>query len=265
LKILVILEVSILKSFLLAKLLGNKRCFYRMDTDEGYQTKDGTILRMTRSHLKYLGDKVDIYTDTDIEGIRVKRAITLIEKSGGLLLKRTKDKGSRRRLEALLLKIFTFDEAHYQSGLRSIHNGLFTTAGRALLNGFDFNPHSAPGAVLGGGYSLDVKKGVMVLHDFSPRLLLSKTTNVSQLRICFMMSQVDFLLGEFITFVSKEVTLTAADADQDLRLKVGKRPKSDGVHIAYLWIGFQREDAVAIPELLWRVEDVFRVVVCEGG
>lgn len=249
----------------MAKLVSKKRCFYRFDTDEAYQTEDGTILRMTRSHLKYLGDKTDIYRDTDIEGIRVKRAISLLEKSGGQLLKQTRDKGSRRRLEALLLEVFPFDDAHYQAGMRSLHNGLQTEAGRALLKGFDFNSHSTPGAVLGDGFSLDLKKGVLCLHDFSPQLLLSKTPNVSQIRICFLLSQVDFLLGEFITFFSKEVTLTAADPDQELRLKVGKRPKCDGVHIAYLWIGFERDDAVAIPELLWRVDDVFRVLVCEGG
>lgn len=244
----------------MAKLVGNKRCFYKFETDEAYQTEDDTIVRMTRSDLKYLGDKIDIYRDTDIEGIRVKRAISLIEKSGGQLLKRTKDKGSRRRLEALLRQVFAFDEEFYQPGLRSIHNGLLTAAGRDLLKGFDFNMLSAPGAVLGDGFSLDLKKGILCLHDFSPQLLLSKTPNVSQIRICFLLSQVDFLLGEFITFFSKEVTLTAADAVQDLRLKVGKMPKCDRVYIAYLWMGFERDDAVAIPELLWRVDDVFRVV-----
>lgn len=265
LEILVILDVSISKPFLLAKLVGDKRCFYKFETDEAYQTEDGTILRMTRSHLKYLGDKIDIYRDTDIEGIRVKRAVSLIEKSGGQLLKRTKDKGSRHRLETLLRKAFPFDEEHYYPGTRSIYNGLLTKEGRALLKGFDFNPHSAPGAVLGDVYSLDLKKGVLCLHDFSPRLLLSKTTNVSQLRVCFLLSRVDFLLGEFITFVSKEFTFAAKDPVQDLIMKVGERPKCDGVDIAYLWMGFERDDAVAIPELLWRVDDVFRLVVCEGG
>jgi hypothetical protein len=249
----------------LAKLVGKKRCFYKFETDEAYQTENGTILRMTRSHLKYLGDKIDIYRDTDIEGIRVKRAISLLEKSGGQLLKRTKDKGSRRRLEVLLRQVFPFDEEHYQPGMRSLHNGLQAEAGRALLKGFDFNPHSAPGALFGNSYGLDLKKGVLSLHDFSPQLLLSKATYVSQLRVCFLLSQVDFLLGEFITFVSNEVTLTAADAVQDLRLKVGKRPKCDGVHIAYLWIGFERDDAVDLPELLWRVDDVFRVVDVQGA
>jgi hypothetical protein len=246
----------------LAKLVGKKRCFYRFDTDEAYQTEDGTILRMTRSHLKYLGDKIDIYRDTDIEGIRLKRAISLIEKSGGQLLKKSKDKGSGRRLSGLLRKVFSYDEENYQPGLRSIHNGLLTTSGRDLLNGFDFNIHSEPGAVLGDGYSFDLKKGVLCLRGFSPRLLLSKTSNVSQLRVCFLLSQVDFLLGEFITFMSKEVTFTGTDPDQDLRLKIGKRPKTDGLHIAYLWIGFERDDAVAIPELLWRVDDVFRLYCC---
>jgi len=251
-----------LKPFLLAKLV-NKRCFYKFDTDEAYQTVDGTIARMARSQLKYLGDKVAIYREPDIEGLRVKRAISLLEKSGGQLLKQTKDKGSGRRLAALFREVFCFDEEHYSPGLRSVYNGLLTADGRALLKGFDFNPHSAPAAVLGDSFHLDFKKGILCLHDFSPQLLLSKTPNVSQLRVCLLLSQVDFLHGGGFTFFSKEESLTADDPVQDLQLKVGERPKVDGVQLAYLWIGFERDDAVAVPELLWRVDDVFRVLVCE--
>lgn len=249
----------------MAKLVGNKRCFYSLDTSEAYQTEDGTIARLTRSDLKCLGDKIDIYRDTDIEGLRVKRAISLIEKSGGQLLKRTRDKSSRRRLEIIMRKVLGCYEENYQVGMRSIHNGLLTTVGRDMLKGFDFNPHSAPGAVLGDEYHIDLQKNVLVLSGFSPRLLLAKTPHDSQLRVCFLLSQVDFLLGEFITFMSDELTFTATDPDQELRLKIGKIPQFGDVHIAYLWIGFERDDAVAIPELLWRVDDVFRVMDVQGS
>ncbi len=244
----------------MARIVNNKDVFYRFDSDEAYHTWEGTIARMSRPNIKYLGDKVNEHKDVDIEGIRVKRAVSLFEKSGGQLLKQTKDKGSGKRLSGLFREVLKFDEEHYYPGLRSVHNGLLTAAGRDLLNGFDFNPHSDPGVVMGNSYTLDLKKGVLCLHDFSPGLLLSKTTNVSQLRVRFLLSRVDFLLGEFITFMSKEKVFTPEDPKQDLRLKVGKRPQTDGLDIAYLWIGFERDDAVAVPKLLWRADDVFRVV-----
>lgn len=248
----------------MARIVGNNRLFYRNATDETYQSKDGTIARVTRSNLKYLGDKVNIYKDTDIEGVRVRRAVSLLEKSGGQLLQQSKDKGFRKRLRGLFYEVLQFDEEHYQPGLRSVHTGLLTAEGRALLQGFEFNAPSDPCTVLGNTYRLDLKKGVLYLPDFSPQLLLSKTTNASQLRVCFLLSRVDFLLGEFITFFSKEKTFTIDDPKQDLRLQVGKRPETDGVDIAYLWIGFERDDAVAVPDLLWRVDDVFRLLVVRG-
>ncbi len=244
----------------MARFVNKKDVFYRFDSDDAYQTREGTIARMSRSNIKYLGDKVNEHKDVDIEDIRVKRAVTLLEKSGGQLLRKTKVKGSGKRLSGLFREVLKFDEEHYYPGLRSVHNGMQTMEGRTLLKGFDFNPYSDPGKVLGDVYTLDLKKGVLCLHDFSPGLLLSKTTQVSQLRIRFLLSRVDFLLGEFITFMSKEQVLTAEDPKQNLRLKVGKRPQTDGLDIAFLWIGFERDDAVAVPELLRRVDDVFRVV-----
>jgi hypothetical protein len=208
---------------------------------------------------------VNPFKDTNFEALRVKRAVSLLEKTGGSLLKQSKDKRSRSRLAALLWEVFCFDETQYLPGMRSIHKGLLSAKGRALLKGYDFNKHSTLGAVLQNNHSLDLENGVLSLPNFSPERLLSTTRNVSQLQVCFLLSQVDFLLGDFFTICSEIATFSAKDPTQDLRLEVDKKPDCDGVLIAYLWIGFKRDDAVAIPKLLWHADDVFRLLGCELG
>lgn len=249
----------------MARILSDKTVFYRLDFGEAYETDDGIITREARDGLVYLGDRVNPETDTNIEVVRVKRAVTLLEKSGGRLLRQTKDKGSRQRLAHLCKAVLRFDPEFFTPGLRSVHQGLTTSAGRALLQDFDFNAGSAPGAELGTAYSFDLKQGVLCLHHFSPELLLSKTTHVPRLQVRFLLSQVDFLNGYFFTICSDVEHLTAEDPVQDLRLSIGELPDIDGVYIGYLWIGFERDDAVAISELLWHVNDVFRLVVCVVG
>ncbi len=248
----------------MAKIYSNKAVFYRFQTDEAYLTDEGPIARVTRPNLAYLGDKVDPFKDTDIEEKRLKRAVSLLEKSGGPYLRQSTDKSRRRRLRTILREVFRFDEAQFSPGLRSIHRGLLTAEGRALLNGFDFNLHSKPRAYLGEAYCLDLEKGELYLPNVSPKLLLAETTKVKKFYLRLLLSKVNFLLGEFITVCSDIVLLTANDPDQDLRLDVGQMPDCDGIYIAYLWIGFNREDACAISEFLCHADDVFRLLVCEG-
>lgn len=236
--------------------------FYRFDAYEAYETSEGSITRVTRDNHTYLGDYVNPFKATDVEGLRVKRALSLLEKSGGRLLRQTKDKRSGQGLAVLLRQVFSFDATQFTPGMRSIYQGLLSAQGRALLKGFDYNAHSAPGALLNDAYRLDLENGVLCWPDFSPERLLLTTAHASQLQVCFLLSRVDFSLGEFFTICSEVATFTAKDPVQDLRLEVGERPDCDGVLLAYLWIGFKRDDAVAVPELLWHVDDVFRILEC---
>ncbi|MGF1556815.1 hypothetical protein [Paucihalobacter sp.] len=248
----------------MAKIYSNKAIFYRLETDEAYLTDDGSIARKTRPNLAYLGDKVNPFKDTDIEEKRLKRSVSLLEKSGGPYLRQSTDKSRRRRLRTLLREVFRFDETQFSPGLRSIHRGLLTTEGRDLLKGFDFNLHSKPGACLGKAYSLNLEKGELYLPNVSPKLLLAETTNVKKFYLCFLLSKVNFLLGQFITVCSDVMLFTANDPDQDLRLDAGQMPDCNGIYIAYLWIAFEREDACAISKFLCHADDVFRLLVCEG-
>ncbi len=244
----------------MAKILSYKIIFFRLGSYEGYLTAYGPRIREMRANFNYLGDKVDEYLDDNIEALRIKRAIDLLEKSGGKFLKQAKDRNSRRRLGDLFREVLRFDATQFRPGMRSIYQGLLCTQGRDLLKGFDFNERSGPCAVVGQAIDLDLEQRLLCWSNLSPQLILSKTVNVSQFEVCFLLSRVDFLRGEFLTIGSDVVSLTAQDPVQDLRLEVGPMPDGDGVLIAYLWLGFERDDAVALPRLLRRVDGVFRVV-----
>lgn len=247
----------------MASIVSDKVIFFRLGSYEGYLTKDGPRIREMRSNYTYLGDKVDKNLDQNIEALRIKRAIELLEKSGGPFLKQTKDRNSRRRLGELFKDVLRFDSEQFSPGLRSVYQGLLSAEGRDLLKGFDFNARSSICTMVDQAIDLDLKQRLLCWSNFSPQLILSKTVNVSQFEVCFLISRVDFLQGEFITIGSDVVRLTAQDTVQDLRLEVGPMPDGDGVLIASLWLGFERDDAVTIPGLLRRVDDVFRVVGCE--
>lgn len=245
----------------MARYVGNIDLFFRKDNLEAYQTSNENVIRRLRQGNIYLGEGIDPCKETDIEEVRLQRAVSLLQKSGGRLLKQNSEKAVGQRLKKLLRGVFGFDQNHFP-GNRSIHTGLLASEGRALLLGFDFNPHSRPGEMLGNAVKLDLKNGTLCLSDFSPALLLSKTPRTSRLKVRLLLSRVDFLSGEYMTYMSKEEVLTAADPVRDVHLKIGQCPEGDGYLFAYLWLGFERDDAVAVPELLWYVDDVFRVVGC---
>lgn len=246
----------------MARYIGKLELFFNVNEMDAFRASGETRIRNRNSREAYLGEVVNPYKGLDIEGIRLKRAITLIQKSGGQLLKKSKDKGALRRFKNLFEKIMCYDDEHHYPGERSIYNGLLTHEGRSLLKGFDFNPYSAPGEVLGEDFTFHLKKGRLLLSNFSPKILLSKATNVSGLSMRLLVSRVDFLLGEYITYMSKELHMEASDPVQDVELDIGCFPEGEGFVFVYLWIGFTRDDAVAIPELLWHVDDVFRVLCC---
>lgn len=247
----------------MAKVKSHRLVFFRLGSHEGYLTEDGPRVREMRANFTYLGDKANENLDQNVESLRIKRAIDLLEKSGGPFLKQTKDRSSRKRLGELFKEVLRFDNEQFSPGLRSVYRGLRSAEGRSLLNGFDFNARSRLCNVVGQAIDLDLEQGLLCWSNFSPQLILSKTVNVSQFEVCFLISRVDFLRGEFMSIGSDVVSLTAQDPVQDLRLKVGPMPDGDGVLIASLWLGFERDDAVTIPGLLRRVDDVFRVVGCE--
>lgn len=249
----------------MARYVGDFEMFFNVDEMEAYRTMDDTIIRMRNSKEAYLGEAVNLYKGLDVEGIRLKRALTLIQKSGGQLLKKSKDKGSLSRLKKVLQEVMCYDEEHYYPGERSIYNGLLHPEGRSLLEGFDFNRTSEPGEVLGKHFDFQLNKGRLLLPDFSPEMLLSKATNVSSLSMRLHVSRVDFLLGEYITYMSKELQMHAHEPVQDVTLDIGCFPEGNGFVFVYLWIGFMRDDAVAVPELLWHVDDVFRLLCCVDG
>lgn len=249
----------------MARYVGEPELFFNVDGMEAFRTVDDTIIRKQNSKEAYLGETVNLYKGLDVEGIRLKRATTLILKSGGQLMKMSKDKGSLSRLKNILLEVMRHDDTKFSSGERSIYNGLLQPEGRSLLEGFDFNRSSEPGDVLGKHFDFQLKEGRLLLPDFSPELLLSKTTNVSSLSMRLHVSKVDFLLGEYITYMSKEFQMHAHEPVQDVTLDIGCFPEGDGFVFVYLWIGFMRDDAVAVPELLWHVDDVFRLLCCMEG
>ncbi|WP_334114079.1 hypothetical protein [Paucihalobacter sp.] len=246
----------------MARILNNETIFYSFDSNEAYETEEGSIARIKRDNCAYLGNKVDEFKDNDIEGLRLNRAVALIEKSGGRLLKQTKDKGSKRRLLRLLKLVLTHNNEQFL-GMRSVYRGLLNARARELLKGFDFNAGSKSADVLADTCIIDTKKSVLLLPNFSAAKLLVQYPKVSKIQVRFLLSRVDFLLGEFFTICSDICTLSSEDETLDLVLDIGKTPDLDGVLMAYLWIGFEREDEAAISKLLWHAEDVFRLLVCE--
>lgn len=246
----------------IARIVSHSIVFFRIDPHEGYLTKDGPRVRDMRMNYVYLGDKVDAYVDEDIEALRINRAIMLLEKSGGKFLKGSKDRSSRRRLGYLLKEVMSFDTVALCSAFRSVYRGLLKAEGRDLLKGYEFNSRSKAFNSEGQVNYLDLQSGLLILRDFSPQQLISNMVNVSVITVCFLLSRVDFLTGSFITIGSDIVSLTAEDAVQDLHLDVGSIPDGDGLLMAYLWLGFERHDAVALSPLLRRSNDVFSVVGC---
>ena len=247
----------------LARIHGLTNVFYRFDSDEAYQSSDGTIARTVGGNRLYLGNSVNEFREPDVEGLRIKRAVSLLEKSGGLFLKRTADRNFRRRLSVLFAEVFKHDPTHFLPGLRSIYEGLQTEAGRRLLTGFDFNIHSRASTAVTNSFNIDITTGRLQLFDFSPAALLACVPPARSLEVRFFLSQVNFLYGEFFTIFTDARCFTAADTTQDLELCIGDRPLCEGVYMAYLWIGFEREDIVAVPERFKYVDDVFRLVACE--
>lgn len=246
----------------MARLEGKLEVFFKTDGMEAFRSQGETPLRMRNSAEAYLGEFVNPYKGLDIEGIRLERALNLIKQSGGSFFKKSKNKRALSRLKKVLEEVMSYDEEKHSPGERSIYNGLHDPKGRSLLKGFDFNPHSGPGEVLGEDFTYFLQKGRLLLPNFSPKTLLSKTTNVSGLSMRLLVSRVDFLLGEYITYMSKALHMEAHDPDQDVELDTGCFPEGEGFVFVYLWIGFMRDDAVAVPELLWHVDDVFRVLCC---
>lgn len=248
---------------ILASIHGLTNVFYRFDSDEAYQSADGTIARMVSGNSLYLGNSVNEFRECDVEVLRVKRAVSLLEKSGGQFLKRTADRHFRRRFRTLFAEVFKHDPTHFLPGLRSIYEGLQTKEGRRLLTGFDFNIHSRASTAITHSFNIDIATGTLQVFDFSPAALLACVPPARCLEVRFFLSQVNFLLGEFFTIFTDARRFTAADATQDLELCIGDRPLCEGVYMAYLWIGFEREDAVAVPPLFRHADDVFRLLTCE--
>lgn len=246
----------------MAKIVGLKNVFYRFDSDEAYQSSDGTMARVVSGNRLYLGNSVNEFREPDVEGLRVKRVVSLLEKSGGPFLKRTADRNFRRRLRALFTEVFKHDPTHFLPGLRSIYEGLQTKEGRSLLTGFDFNINSRASAAISNTFKIDITTGTLQLFDFSPATLLACVPPARSLQVRFLLSQVNFLHGEFFTIFTDARRFTAADATQDLELCIGDRPLCEGVYMAYLWIGFEREDAVTVPERFRYADDMFRLVAC---
>jgi hypothetical protein len=248
----------------LARLISNKIIFFRIGSKEAYESIYGVIVKNLRKNTRYLGDDVGALDENNAVSERIDRALTLIEKSGGRLLRETKQRYYRSRLKVLLQALLCLDNAHYLSSSCSIYASLYHAEARELLKGFDFNLNSRSGKLLQNTFTLNKTKGRLILTNFSPKQLLSVTPNVSRLKIRFLMSNVNFKAGEYYTICSDYMTFTADDGPFDLVLEAGGTPNFSGVIMAYLWIGFERDDAVVLPKLLQRSDDIFRLLTCEA-
>ena len=109
----------------MARYSGDIELFFRKNGMEGFRTSRHNVVRTTRHGVAYLGEQVGV-EETNVEEVRLERVVHLLEKSGGKLLKQSREKSAGRWLKGILQEVFRFDREHSLPGNRSIHNGFYT-------------------------------------------------------------------------------------------------------------------------------------------
>lgn len=135
-----------------------------------YKSSDGHLVRTKGgvSKSRIMNDPAYVRTRENMnEFSNVARTGKLLRNSLGSLLRRGKDPRTSSRLMGLLSKIKNLDASSVR-GLRVVSQGIGSTEGKTLLQGFDFNKRAPLSQILQTPFDLDTATGILEITDFIP-------------------------------------------------------------------------------------------------
>ena len=199
-----------------------------------FYKKDGQYLVKEKSHIS--ADK--IANDPNFERTRENNAEFGAAGSAGKLLRdalrslmlNASDSYIASRVTQLMMNELKLDITSIR-GSRLPAIGIITDAGKALLNGFNFNANSLLSGVLYKAYNVDSASGVITINDLIPQKDMAYPTGATHFSIMGAMADIDFATGiseiqptdvqnYLIDLTSNVITLTPAAVPAGTGIKV---------------------------------------------
>lgn len=164
-----------------------------------YETSEGYFVRRPggASRSKIMHDPNFAKTRENMqEFTEVARSNKLLRKSFGMLYHQYKDRKAYIRFTSKLFDVLKND-VQSSRGSRRVPLGLDTEAGRAVLNGFDFNINAPLSSVFPCGYRLDSDQCLLEFSEIILGKELTYPLGTTDINIRMIASVVDFERGIF--------------------------------------------------------------------
>lgn len=205
-----------------------------------YQTSDGYLVRekggVDPSRIKK--DPRFARTRENMEEFKsAAKAGKLLRDSVRGLMAYASDKRVTARLTQIMSHVLKHDTINFR-GRRVPVQGLTTTDGRGLLNGFNFNNASVLGAVLFKQWTLNTATGVISIADFNPMEHLAVPEGATHFSICGAMEMIDFDTRIWDVKLTNIVNAAIANVVSQIALTPVSLPTGTGIKLFYLKIEF---------------------------
>ena len=156
------------------------------------------------------------------------------------LMTNAKDKLVTSRLTKVMTQIKNLDTTSAR-GLRSAGIGIMQDAGKALLQGFNFNIKAILTSIFFAQYALDSASGEVTITGLNPINDVVAPSGATHMAMKAGWANVNFETGVFDTKISNEETFPINSTVQDLSLQFDTPPEGDGCGFHLLHIEFYQE------------------------
>lgn len=208
-----------------------------------YKSADGNLVRTKGgvSKSRIMNDPAYVRTRENMnEFSNIAKSGKLFRNSLGSLLRRGKDPRTSSRLTGVLSKVKNLD-ATSNRGDRVVAKGISTTAGKALLQGFDFNKRASLSQVLHAPYTLDTATGSFEIANFIPLEQLHTPDGATHVSISVAFMNFDFVTGVFDLQMSPVENLTLDMTNSAVNLTPTAVPTGSGNNYYFVLIEFFQE------------------------
>ena len=159
-----------------------------------YKNKDGFFLRSKGgvSKERILNDPAFKRTrENGSEFKTIANAGKLFRDANAILIRKAYDGGLSTRLMQILARVKNLDAVSLR-GQRLVSEGLATTAGQALMRGYDLNSRSQLRSVFSAPYDLDVTTGKIIITDLVPAEMFDAPPHATHVSLQTAIAHVDF-------------------------------------------------------------------------
>ena len=228
--------------------------FYKTADGRLVRTKGGPTKEQVRTDPAFLALAVyavgAVHVDRGLCGVEFgenARAGKLLRDAANPMSMRAKDGKLTSRLVGEMSKIKNLDLTSAR-GERTVAVGIGTPAGKAVLNGFNFNDRSHLSTVLHAPYVLVPATGEVAIADFVPKMKLTYPTYATHVSLSCGFLNVDFGTGIYDLTLSPELNLAIDMASTNVSLMPSGVPVGTGTKFYFLLIEyFQMVNGVEYP------------------